>query len=232
MPQGSSFPNSAPYSKTQGGELSADSALRLKIQIAAVSAGLSIPVTGGGTGGGGGTVTIGSVAAGITTALPVSLRGGTTNQDIRIAGISALTTALPVSIRGGTTNQDVRIAGVSGTVPVSGSVTISNLVATALGGFTVLSKTGAGTVAVVAAQGATTKTEVRGFSLYNEGANARRLELRFGNTNAFWKGGLASGAAFNWNLMGGYQRSANNQKVVAYINGAGTAVVTVFYKKA
>lgn len=220
-----SIPNQSPFSKEQNGELAVDSALRLKIQIAAVSGGLSIPTTGGGTGGGG-TVTIGGVVAGISTALPVSIRGGTTNQNVKLNGIASLSTALPVSIRGGSTNQDVRIAAVSATIPVAEAAYTGSI----LSGITVLSSAVSHSKVAIAAQGASTSTRVHGFSIYNEGANARRFYLQFGAT-AFWKGGLASGAAFNWNVVGGFPKSAANKSVIARINGGGTAVVTVLYRK-
>lgn len=157
-----------------------------------------------------------------------------------ISGVSAGTTfsanitgTVDAHLVGGTTNQDVRLAAVSSIiVPVSGSVT-ANFAQTSTRAVAVLTTSGAsGTVEVVAAGGANTKTEVRGFSLCNEGANLRRFELRFGTTGtAFWRGSLAAaGGAFNWNLIGHYQISANNKAIRAYMNGAGTATVTVYYR--
>lgn len=155
-----------------------------------------------------------------------------------IAGVSAAVTfpgggVSHVHLVGGTTNQDVRLAAVSSiVVPVSGNVT-ANFAQTSTRGVAVLTTSGAsGTVEAVAAGGANTKTEVRGFSICNEGANLRRFELRFGTTGtAFWRGSLAaSGGAFNWNMIGHYQISANNKAIRAYMNGAGTATVTVYYR--
>jgi len=110
----------------------------------------------------------------------------------------------------------------STTIKVSPADTIST-------GITVLSTTAAGTKSAVAAL-ANTAIQVRGFSLCNEGANGRRFELRFGAT-AFWKGYVHSKLPFNWNYVGGYPQSAVNKKVVVYTPGAGTASVTVNYKK-
>jgi hypothetical protein len=110
----------------------------------------------------------------------------------------------------------------STTLKVSASDTIST-------GITVLSTTAAGTKSAVAAM-ANTAIQVRGFSLCNEGANGRRFELRFGTT-AFWKGYVHARLPFNWNYIGGYPLSADNKKVVAYTPGAGTASITINYKK-
>jgi hypothetical protein len=121
----------------------------------------------------------------------------------------------------------VVLSGVSAsvTLPVSGSIGISS--ANATPAMTVISRVTAGTksTTVVASH---TATKVVGFSIYNEGANARRFQLRFGGT-AFWYGGLASGAAFNWNFIN-QQQAAANKAVKIYINGAGTAVVTVYWR--
>lgn len=346
MPGGASNPNSSPYFKKEGGEWSHDALLRGKVQIAAVSAGLVLPVditavsvsitairvnntvsdpvlssivNAGDIGGGyqydegdstnafTGTINLaeapsnvarplqlntdldlkvaqqgtlnasivgGSVGVNGTvnvsnqhtvtidfasTPVPVSIRGGSTNQDVRIAAVSLgigvalpisgnvtvnnatfdvnvngtvpvsgevtiANTPLPVSIRGGSTNQDVRLAAVSSvTVPVSFG-------GTAIYGYTVLSTSSSGTETVVSAPGSSTAIEIRGFSIYNESTNSRRFELRFGST-AFWKGGVPNDLAFNWNMVNHYVQSANNKALIAYINGAGTAVITVYYKE-
>ena len=93
----------------------------------------------------------------------------------------------------------------------------------------VISAVAAGTKTLLPALGATTSVYIKGFSLYNEGANARRFQLRLGTT-CVWYGGLASTGAFNWNLIDS-SIVTTNKPVILYINGAGTAVATMLYKK-
>jgi hypothetical protein len=207
------------------------------VRIAAVSSSIVVPI--GGTISAhlvGGTTNQDVRIAAVSGAVPVSgpidihIIGGTTNQDVRIAAVSAsipVTGPIDVHVIGGTTNQDVRIAAISSIIiPVTFSQTSTR-------GVTVLTTSGAsGTAQVIAAGGATTKTEVRGFSICNEGASLRRFELRFGTTGTpFWRGSLAgAGGAFNWNIMTMYQLSPVNKAIRVWMNGAGTATVTVYYR--
>lgn len=170
-PSGFKVPEVSQYSKAQSGEWAFDSSLRGKVHIAAVSAGLTVPV---------------------------SLTG---DQDVRIAAVSS-GVVVPVTL-----NQNATY------------------------GATVLTTSAAGTKSIVAAQGASTAIRVCGFSVWNKSANARGLQLRFGNSTAFWYGGLAAGAAFNWNLIGHAQQGAANKKVTLYIDGSGTAIATVYWRK-
>ncbi len=89
--------------------------------------------------------------------------------------------------------------------------------------------TGTFTDTLLAAQGATTNSEIRGFSFCNESTQLRRFEVRLkGNRKGFLS--LSSvGGAFNWNLVNGVFRDTN-AAIDVHMNGAGTATVTVLYK--
>jgi len=194
MPSGSKLPDVSIYNKAQGGELSADSALRSNIRIAAVSAGISL--------GGGGTVTIGAVSAGIVNALPVSLRGGTTNQDVKIAAITS-GLSLPVTVD-------------------------SNTCAYANGAY---ATTGSGSYTIKAGE-ANTYFEIRGFSICNESANMRRFELKVGNTAIATISLGAYGAPFNWNFVNGCVKwGVKNRAISMSISDAGTFTGTVLFKR-
>ncbi len=89
------------------------------------------------------------------------------------------------------------------------------------------------TVALVAAPGATTDIQIRGWSVANYGTIKATVELRWGTT-AFFRTGLAAGSgggvAYNWNKVGGYNQ-ATNKKLVAYHIGNTTTIWTVDYTK-
>lgn len=209
------------------------------VRIAAISAGVTpidVDVNG--------AVTVtGSVTVNNST-FDVNIIGGTTNQDVRIAAISAGVTPIDVDVNGavtitnntfdvhlvgGTTDQDVRIAGVLSGIGTALPVEFSD---TATHANTVVTSSSSETETLVASPGSGTALQVRGFSVFNESQTWVRCELRFGST-AFWVGGVPGcGGAFNWNMLGHYQQSANNKSVIAYIDDAGTVVFSAYYRTA
>jgi len=104
-----------------------------------------------------------------------------------------------------------------------------SFVQTATFAYTELTTTSSGTETIISAPGSTTAIQIRGFSIYNETPWARQFELRYGTT-ALWRGGLAPKAYQNWNMIGHYYEAPNNKAIIGYIDDAGTAVWTVFYK--
>jgi hypothetical protein len=125
----------------------------------------------------------------------------------------------------------VKIDAVSSSVSIGGYTVVTMKSVSVSNACTVHAFTAAGTVSVLAAQGSTTATEIRGFSLGNGSTLTRRFDLKFGSTS-FWIGHLPGGGAFNWNFINGYPRSASNKKVVLYASDAVTASVSVYWKKA
>ena len=125
----------------------------------------------------------------------------------------------------------VELAAVSAgvTVGVSGAITMSSVNASfvSLKFFT----NSASTDTILAAQGAGTATEIRGFSVCNRGATGAEVQLRLGNTTPFWYGYLDSKAAFNWNMINHYQK-ATNKAVVIYLASTATMIASVYWKKA
>jgi hypothetical protein len=209
---GSSFENVADYSKTQGGEIAADTALRKIVKIGAVSSGVTFPMSG--------TITIGSVSISGTPTVTIS---GTPT----IQGTVSISGTPTVTING---TADVDIVG-SVTTTFATPVAVKHRLDVSYATKT-LSVTAAGTASVVAAQGATTSTRVLGFSICNEGATKRRFSMMFGTT-PFWLGSLMGGGVpMNWNYVNHSVKSAVNKKVVVYSNGAATATVTVNWEKA
>lgn len=88
------------------------------------------------------------------------------------------------------------------------------------------------TASIVAAPGASTAIQLRGFSVANLGTVKCTIELRWGTT-AFFRSALPAssggGGLMNWNLIGQYAQ-ATNKKLVIFHSGNTTTVWTVSYK--
>lgn len=180
MPSGEKFANVADYSKTQGGEVAADLALRKVVKIGSVSAGVQFECT--------------------------------------IAGTPTVEIGNEVTINGAVTISGVANVKIDNTDPVTYAVTT-------------ISVTGATSIQLVAAQGASIGIRIHGFSIFNEGTNLRRFELRY-DTTPIWRGSLASaGGGMNWNLIGRSLVGADNKALKLYVSGAATATVTVYWEQ-
>lgn len=121
----------------------------------------------------------------------------------------------------------VEIVGVSANIDTSLFVDAGEKVSS----LTTVLTTGSGTVTdtLKTAQGATTNSEIRGFSFCNESTQLRRFEVRLKGSRVGFLSLSSIGGAFNWNLVNGVFRDTN-AAIEVHMNGAGTATVTVLYK--
>ena len=82
---------------------------------------------------------------------------------------------------------------------------------------------------IVAAQGGTTKIQLRGWMISALSTTTRLFEIRFGGT-AVANGYIGRGV-MNWNMIGHYLLGGNNKALKLYVNGAGTFTATAYWKK-
>lgn len=227
MSGGSSFKNTEQFNKENSLPWGFDGD-RGKVYLSDVSASVEIPVT------------IESIATDIT--LPVFVDGVSGDASIGV-DINSISTGLtlPVFLDGvsGTVEIPVSVESVSSSVEVGVAINdvsagaefqvfFDNATCSAVTGF--FTATTTKTVTLLAAQGAGTDTQIRGFSVWNQSTDTvikYRLEL---GTYVVASGGLAPMGAFNWNKIGCYAQRTN-AAIKGWMSGASTTVWTVDYKE-